>query len=402
MSSEDGTALSSKLQRELLLPFLTLRGQKQSCSVTGFVDATLSRATVATMSPTVRWTRAWHRELFDLATAIFNESVAAIDSGDWIQAKLTFQNFDYMNSILLGVWAGLNNNQGAAKDGIFTHHFGFPIRRTSLNYALVLLQLARTGSKDRKMALCDAVVHLAKTEVDDNGRDQSKAFYGGMLTREVAAVKQVYGVARFIRGEYAHASQHFRSAMECYGPSSRHFAAEFHDFMTTRRTEDARKHTIERFFKLSQPGPILRSPLLRGKYPPISELVVADEERNCLMQLGYTGDMLFDRISQKEGWSVANGRVVNVPFTPSTQLREELAPMVQNRAGCEGKEIRSIGVPVGWNGIKNEVSIKLDFASNLRRLMPGFTRAQFRNGDFKFEKGTNMIYPVDKRYEGFA
>lgn len=288
-----GEPLATKIQQQLLEPFLKISGRGQKCEIKGAVDAAWSVNMQERLAPVIHWTRSYCWESFNLNIHIKELGDQCYYTGDYIGAYDEWSNIG---------------------EAMCWNHIIMPYNTDDDHLNKEIERFRAICLVNKCLAAVLSAIHLRhgteESQVLRNCEDIFESQHDVYHAKLPAKIKAIYaylcGVASLIleRVELAHRS--FQNAIRL-DPARTLYAACLST--TEKLAERQQKNESISRIKFSTVALMTKSlqklkPISFTLAKPKPEILVVDFEREVLKGLGYTGDLLEDRVIQKEGWFV--------------------------------------------------------------------------------------------------
>lgn len=336
-----GAMLPTKILRALLLPFATVRGDRQTCEIKGCVNKELVDQVQNRMMPDVLWQRARIRGLYQilknkkrLVDTIFyiriddiRKAICSELREEWL--ALTCELYAELADLVL-YSQRMNFPFMSVHDEVLRKSYMSFFFRLNHNTLLAITLLLLEGSASQAQTYLDnlrARPMLVEMPVDDDKVRSS-------------ALDQYLGVVHFRNRDYGKAEHAFQHAatkdpQSMFAKVGVETSQKYDPTTNPDRLGCNHEDDMEALVTLMP-----KQPYMEPHNEPVSVIAALDQELYALKLLGYDGDCLEGRIVQKGGYSInANGEEVNHPFDPAS-IDRQLDPILRDRAEHQRKGLR--------------------------------------------------------------
>lgn len=306
LKQSNGMMLPHKVQESLLRPFMKLISTGQRFSIDGSVDESIATRYRALLNPSVQWWRAYVWETIDVLEFKFAVAHQFTIAGDYIGALSTYGNVlaAYQRFELV------NSEQAKVDDMDFCLQAGHARLKAMMNIARLFLKAAQP-SPDLKVGLLRFISEVPPSTFE---LPHVSSTVAAMLRPHVGYT--IMALGDFELGmEYIKKASKSRDPEVAYVKDILKLLRQFYD-SSSNATYNA---GFLDFVRVKISKAMLDMPewskILPEPNPP--EVCSLDYERYVLRGLGYGGDLLEDKLKQREGWSadLVSGKEVARPFS---------------------------------------------------------------------------------------
>jgi tetratricopeptide (TPR) repeat protein len=330
----EGVFMPVKQQRTLPLPFIKLRGTRQTCIITG-ADPALACEVSTKVSHNTHWKRDQLRKHFEILEIKKQLADDARMNGHDIVVRTLYESvMDFIAGTSYTDDMAIQHNEPSFVEGKKMIFFESELFLSRIDMSCVCLQ--------EDLIYFRRLARMSPNTWPDSLRDWE------------AIHLQRMGVAKFAYGYFDEAAECFESALEILealgnNPTSvqrcQELQAAASDSELVIQGPQTWQEIVMSFVRLlpssheTKPF-VLEVPTLAGLEQDLYDLEV----------LGYIGDLHEGELKQKKGWSIKAGEEVNEPF--DKRIRDkQLAKYLAEDAECDAKSVprlhRDVAVRTG-------------------------------------------------------
>lgn len=194
-------SLTTKVQQDILDPFMNIRGRHQKCSVRGMLDAALKEKLESKLTQTVYWTRAEHHVLQSICVLKDELARTAMSDGKVLVAVSHYDELDRWQQALGATCTTLLKSQDST---LRWDHQHFTCSRTA-NHCLAMLHCAFQSRNDNPM--------VSRTFYQMVAEHPTLVPVGGHEKFTKAIVHTMRGISLFAMDRYQEAQHHCELAV---------------------------------------------------------------------------------------------------------------------------------------------------------------------------------------------